>query len=285
MYDVIIVGAGPAGISAGLYAKRANLDVLILYYENSAIEKTEKIDNYYGFPNGVSGKQLYENGIVQAKMLGIEIKKEEIINIENNLDSKYIVKSQKESYEAKAVIIATGNKKIKPNIIGIDEYEGKGISYCAICDGFFYRNKNVVVLGNGEFALSEADDLKNIVGSLKILTNGLNAPENCEYEVDIRRIKQIYGDIKVSHIEFEDGEKMEVDGIFIAQGVAGGCDFAKKLGVMIENDKIIVNENMETNLKGLYACGDITGGIYQISKAVYDGAKAGLEVTKYIKSL
>lgn len=285
MYDVIIVGAGPAGISAGLYAKRANLDVLILYYEKSAIEKSEKIDNYYGFPNGVSGKQLYENGIAQAKLLGIEIKKEEIINIEKDLDSKYIVKSQKENYESKAVIIATGNKKNKPSIIGIDKFEGKGISYCAICDGFFYRNKNVVVLGNGEFALSEADDLKNIVGTLKILTNGLKAPENCEYGVDIRKIKQIHGDIKVSHIEFEDGEKLEVDGIFIAQGVAGGCDFAKKLGVIIENDKVIVNENMETNLKGLYACGDITGGIYQISKAVYDGAKAGLEVTKYIKSL
>lgn len=170
-------------------------------------------------------------------------------------------------------------------MFGIDEFDGKGISYCAICDGFFYRNKNVVVIGNGEFALSEAEDLKNLVGSLKILTNGLDAPNNNEYEFDTRKIKAIHGDTKVSNIEFDDGEFLPVDGIFIAQGVAGGSDFAKKLGVITENDKLVVNDNMETNIKGLFACGDLTGGLLQVSKAVYDGAKAGLEVVKYIKGL
>ena len=170
-------------------------------------------------------------------------------------------------------------------MFGIDKFDGKGISYCAICDGFFYRNKTVVILGNGEFALSEAEDLENVVGDLKILTNGLDFPYDTKYHFDKRKIKEIHGDVKVSSIEFEDGECMPVDGIFVAQGVAGGSDFAKKMGIITENDTIIVNENMETNIKGVFACGDLTGGLLQVSKAVYEGAKAGLEAAKYIKRL
>ena len=116
MYDVIIIGAGPAGISAGLYAKRANLNVLILYHGISGVEKAHKIENYYGFPGGISGKELYNNGIEQAKSLGIEVLEEEILNIENNLDLIYTVKSKNKKFESKALIIATGTKKIKPNI-------------------------------------------------------------------------------------------------------------------------------------------------------------------------
>ena len=149
MYDVIIVGAGPAGVSAGLYAKRANLNVLILYHGESNLEKAMEIDNYYGFANGVDGATLYKNGISQAKNLGIDVRDEEVLNIEK-IDN-FIVQSVNGKYESKAVIIATGNKKLRPNIKGILDFEGKGISYCAICDGFFYRNKDVVVIGNGEF--------------------------------------------------------------------------------------------------------------------------------------
>lgn len=117
MYDVIIIGAGPAGISAGIYAKRSNLNVLIVYFETSNLEKANKIENYYGFPNGISGKELYENGVEQAKKLGIEIKKLEILNIELNSEISYVVKSQNETIESKSIVLATGNKKIKPNII------------------------------------------------------------------------------------------------------------------------------------------------------------------------
>lgn len=117
MYDVIIIGAGPAGVSAGLYAKRSNLNVLILYHGISGIEKAHKIDNYYGFPDGITGETLYENGIAQAKKLGIEVLDEEITNIEINSDLSYIVKSNNKKFDAKSVIIATGNKKLKPNIV------------------------------------------------------------------------------------------------------------------------------------------------------------------------
>ena len=185
MYDVIIVGAGPAGISASLYTVRRNLKTLIIYKEKSALEKTSKIENYYGFENGINGEELYNIGIRQAKNIGAEIVKDEVTNIQinylnGNIDNKkqiFKVQTLNNEFEAKAVILATGNKKSKPNIKNIDEYDGKGISYCAVCDGFFYRNKDVAVIGNGDYAISEAMDLQNIAKSITILTNGRQSPE------------------------------------------------------------------------------------------------------------
>ena len=284
-YDVIIVGAGPAGISASLYAKRSNMTVLVLHYGTSELEKAHKIDNYYGFKNGITGAELYNYGIEQAKNLGVEVSKKEILSIEIAENSLFKVNSSDESLLAKSVIIATGNKKIRPNINGIEDFEGKGISYCAICDGFFYRGKNVAVIGNGNFAIHEANDLINIVKSVKILTNGAEAPNTSKYEIDTRKIKKICGEKKVSSIEFEGGEILEIDGIFIAQGIAGGSNFAKKLGVISNNDNLVINENMETNIKGIFACGNLTGGLLQVSKAVYEGAKAGIQASNYVRNL
>ena len=282
MYDIIIIGAGPAGISAGIYARRAGANVLILYYGESNLEKASKIDNYYGFKEGISGKELYQEGIEQAKNLGIEVENEEVVNIQKQ-DEGFNVNTVSQIYKSKVVIIATGNKKLRPNIKGIAEYEGKGISYCAICDGFFYRNKNVVVIGEGKFALSEAEELKRIVNSVTILTNGKEIKHNDYYEINTKKIKEIHGDMKVRQIEFEDGSKMDIDGIFIANGQAGGSDFAKKIGVVIQKDSIIVDENMQTNVEGLYSCGNSTGGLLQVCKAVYEGAKAGIAATNYIR--
>ena len=288
MYDVIIIGAGPAGISAGIYAKRANLSVLILYYGQSNLEKATLIENYYGFENGISGTELYNAGINQAKNLGIEVKNEEVLNLEK-IDEEFEITTTENKYKGKTTIIATGNKKLKPNIKGIEEFDGKGISYCAICDGFFYRNKEVVVIGNGKFAISEAEDLKNLAKKITILTNGLKLnsdidPNNIEYEINTKKIKEIKGDIKVRNIEFEDGTSIDIDGIFVALGEAGGIDFAKKLGVIANGDSIEVNENMETNIEGLYSCGNSTGGLLQVVKAVHEGAVAGLSVVSYIKN-
>lgn len=282
MHDIIIIGAGPAGISAGLYAKRAGANVLILYSGESNLYKAEKIENYYGFVDGIDGKMLYNNGIEQAKNLGIEVKNEEVLTVEK-IEEEFKIKTNKEDYKSKAVIISTGNKKLRPNIKGITKFEGKGISYCAICDGFFYREKNVVVIGNGRFAENEADDLKNVAKSVKILTNGETSKIDSNYEIINKKIKEIHGEERIEYIEFEDGSKLDVDGIFIALGEAGGTDFAKKIGVMLDKDNIVVDENMQTNVKGLYSCGDTTGGLLQVCKAVYDGAKAGLASAKYVK--
>lgn len=281
MYDVIIVGAGPAGISASLYTVRRNLKTLIIYKEKSALEKSTRIENYYGFENGINGEDLYKIGIRQAQNVGVEVIKDEVTNIIEN-QKIFKVQTLNNEFESKSVILATGNKKSKPNIKNIEKYEGKGISYCAICDGFFYRNKDVAVLGNGDYAISETMDLQNIAKSITILTNGGQAPEYRAENISIntKEIQEINGENKVEEIEFKDNTKMKIDGIFIAQGVAGSTDFAKKLGAKIDNDKIVVDENMETSIKGLFACGDCTGGLYQVSKAVYEGTKAGLAVLK-----
>lgn len=284
MYDVIIIGAGPAGATASIYAKRANLNVLMVYSGESNLEKATKIDNYYGFENGISGKDLYEAGILQAKNLGVEVRKEEVVDIKQSTESLYDVETTEGKYQAKAIILSTGNKKVKPNISGIDEFDGKGISYCAICDGFFYRNKNVCVIGNGNYAIAEAKDLENVVGKLTILTNGLSKPET-KHEVIDKKIARIDGDTRVRKVVFEDGSELEVDGIFIAEGTAGGADFAKKLGVLSERDNIVVNDKMATNVKGIYSCGNSNGGLLQVCKASYEGAVAGLEVVKYIKEV
>lgn len=281
IYDVIIIGAGPAGISAGLYTQRANKKTLIIYNEKSSLEKASKIENYYGFPNGISGKELYQNGIMQAKNLGIELKKEEVIKIEK-IKETFEVSTSNRKYISRNVILATGNKKNTPDIKGIKELEGKGISYCAICDGFFYRGKDVAVLGSGDYAISEVNDLLNVANKITILTNKKKVPdfraENVK--VETRGVIAVKGEDQLESIELEDGTKLEVDGLFVAQGVAGSTDFARKLGALVKDNKIVVSDKMETTIQGLYACGDCVGGIYQIAKAINEGMIAGISAVK-----
>lgn len=283
MYDVIIVGAGPAGISASLYTKRAGLNILVIHNDNSMLKYAKKIDNYYGFENGISGEKLYESGINQAKNLGVEFIQDEVVNMV--YDKHFIVNTVKNEYEARAVVLATGSKRNKPNFKGIKEFEGRGVSYCAICDSFFYRNKNVSVIGNGNYAINEITHLLNVVNKVTLLTNGKEAPMLRANNLDIidKRIDSISGENRVETINFKDGTKLNVDGVFIAEGVASSSDLARKIGAIVDNGNIIVDKNMKTNINGLYACGDATGGLLQISKSVYEGAKVGTEIVKHLK--
>lgn len=285
MYDVIIIGAGPAGITAGLYTKRANLKTLILYKDKSSLEKTDKIENFYGFEEPIDGKELYNKGIKQAQNLGIKLEKEEVTNIEIDTLNTFKVSTDKNIYLAKSIILATGNKRNLPNIEGVEKFEGKGVSYCAICDGFFYKNKNVAVIGAGNYAISETNNLLNIVNKITILTNGKKEPEFRADNVEInnKEIQGVYGENKINKVKFTDCSFLSIDGIFIAEGVAGSNEFAKKLGIITKNNKIVVDENKQTNVKGIFACGDCIEGIMQISKAVYDGTIAGLSTIEYIK--
>ena len=283
MYDVIVIGSGPAGITAAIYAKRRNLSILVISKGNGALQKAEKIDNYYGFENGISGKELYENGIKQAKNLGIDFIEDEVINIE--YINQFTVETVNSKYEAKAVVLATGVSRNIPNIKGIKgikEFEGKGVSYCAVCDSFFYKGKDVAVLGDGNYAIHEFETLKPIASSVTILTNGNTMVENRDssIEVNSKKIREFRGDTKLEKVEFEDNTIQNLNGVFIAMGTASSSDLARKIGARIENNNIVVNENMETTVPGLFACGDCTGGLLQISKAVYEGAKAGLAVLK-----
>lgn len=197
------------------------------------MEKAKQIENYYGFAEGIGGQQLYQAGIEQAKNIGVEVKKEEVTNI-GFQEKEFKVATSKNEYVTRTVILATGNKKNKPKIKGIEDFEGRGVSYCAICDGFFYRNRNVSVLGSGNYAISETNELINIAENITILTNGEKEPEfrADNVEIQTKEIKAIHGEKKVEEIEFKDGGKMKTDGIFVAQGVAGSIDFAKKLGIM-----------------------------------------------------
>lgn len=280
MYDVIVIGSGPAGITAAIYAKRRNLSILVISKGNGTLQKAEKIDNYYGFENGISGKELYENGIKQAKNLGIDFIEDEVINIE--YINQFTVETVNSKYEAKAVILATGVSRNIPNIKGIKEFEGKGVSYCAVCDSFFYKGKDVAVLGDGNYAIHEFETLKPVASSVTILTNGNTMVENRDssIEVNSKKIREFRGDTKLEEVEFEDNTIQNLNGVFIAMGTASSSDLARKIGARIENNNIVVNENMETTVPGLFACGDCTGGLLQISKAVYEGAKAGLAVLK-----
>ena len=280
IYDVVIIGSGPAGISAALYAKRRKLSVLIISKGIGALEKAEQIENYYGFPNGITGKELYENGIRQARTLDIDMADDEVISL--SYGENFEVETVNSSYKAKSVILATGSNRITPNIKGIREFEGKGVSYCAICDAFFYKGKDVAVLGNGNYAVHEMEQLKPIVNSITILTNGEEIVENRNINVEVndKKIREFRGDNSIQEVEFEDGTKKQINGIFVALGTASSNDLARKIGARIENNHIVVDENMQTTVPGLFACGDCTGGLLQISKAVYEGAKAGLAVLK-----
>ena len=285
MYDVIIIGSGPAGISAGIYLKRAKKNVLIISKGKGALEKAERIDNYYGFES-ISGKDLYNIGIKQARNLNIPIENEEVTNI--SFEKDFVVTTVNRLYEAKYVIIATGTNRKIPNIKGIKEFEGKGVSYCAICDAFFYRNKNVAVIGNGNYAIHEASHLKPVAKSVTILTNGKEMVENrstADFEIDETPIREFRGTNVIEEVEFDNNNTKKIDGVFIAIGTASSTDLAKKIGAVVKNNNILVDENMETTVKGMYACGDCTGGLLQVNKAVYEGAKAALSIIKKAKDI
>lgn len=284
MTDVIVVGKGPAGISAAIYLKRSGLDVVVIGKDNGTLQKAHLIENYFGFVEPITGTQLVEQGIDQAKRLGIEIINEEVVGIEKLKD--FTVKTNNQELEGKAVILATGKARNSLKIDGFERLKGSGISFCATCDGFFYRNKPLAVIGNGDYAAEELSVLTNIASEVTLFTNGLPLETKhipAGIEVVTEKITSIFGENSVEGLETENN-KYFVSGIFVAQGTASAADFALKMGVMMDNGNIIVNENYMTNVDGLYAVGDCIGGLLQVAKAVSDGAGASGPVAKFVKA-
>lgn len=284
MPDVIIVGKGPAGISAALYTKRANLDTLILGKTGGALQKADRIENYYGFPEPIGGNELLERGIANARRLGCELREEQVVGIA--WDGRYTVTTEAAAYEADAVILATGAVRNTPAIPGLREFEGRGVSYCAVCDAFFYRGRDVAVLGGGEYALHEAMELLPVVGSVTLLTDG-QEPEAAPPDgirVERRKVASVAGGDTLQEVRFTEGEPLPAAGVFVAVGMASSADLLKKLGAQTDGTRILVNEKMETNLPGLFAAGDCVGGLLQIAKAVSDGAVAGTSAIRFLRT-
>ncbi len=284
MYDVIVLGKGPAGIQAALYIKRASLNVLVIGKDGGALAKTDKIGNYYGFTQ-ISGPELLEQGYKHAKALDIELIEEEVTGLSFGLE--YTVTTTQNTYQSKAVIIATGSPRATVKIPNLKELEGRGVSYCAICDAFFYRKKIVGVLGHGDYAAQEAHELVNVADEVIVFTNGLEPTGQFDPRVKIikNRIKNLVGRDRLQAVTLDNDSTIEINGLFIALGSASATDLALKIGALVENNKIIVDEKKQTNVPGLFAAGDCTPGMMQIAKAVGDGCVAGLECIAYIRNL
>jgi thioredoxin reductase (NADPH) len=284
MYDTIIIGKGPAGITCAIYLKRAGVNPLVIGKDGGALAKSEKIENYYGFAEPVSAGKLLGDGIKQAENLGVEVIEDEVVGIEA-FDTIKVTTLEKE-YSAKTLLLATGKKRIAAPVKGLKDFEGRGVSFCALCDGFFYKGKSVAVLGGGKYALSEAAFLKNIAAGVKIFSNG-------EAEDLLRqtfpqiliedKVIEIYGGEKAEGIRTEKGE-YPVEGIFIALGSAGSAEFAATMGLETDSTgSIVVDGSYSTNIKGVFAAGDCVGGMSQIVKAAYQGAAAAQSIIKYLK--
>lgn len=282
MYDVIIVGSGPAGLSAAIYARRANLSVLVVGKDGGALSKAEKVDNYFGVEGSLSGDQLLKIGTRQASELGAKVLTAEVLGAEWN--GIYSIETTQGRFDGKALILAMGNSRKKPSVKGVTEFEGNGVSYCAVCDAFFFRGKKVAVLGNGNYARHEAEFLKNVAGSVIVLTDGEDTKDLEGLNVLDKKISHIEGNDRLEKVIFDDNEAVEIDGLFIAQGFAGATELATKLGIICSNGNIVADENGNTNLKGCFAAGDCIGGVLQLSTAVGEGAKAALSAIKYIRS-
>ncbi len=285
-YDAIVIGRGPAGMSAAIYLKRGNLGVLAIGKDKGILETIMDIENVY--PLGqTTGPEIQEKGEQHAKDLGVEILEAEVLRIEFTGES-YIVKTNEEEFETSFIFLGIGFKRMKLNIENVNQFEGKGISYCAVCDGFFYKDKDVGVYGNTEYAIEEARMLLNTANRIYILTDGATAiPEIVEFQkenpekIEVReeKIAKVFGGDVLETLEFDNGSQLNTRGIFVAVE-ANNKSFAMQLGLMMDGDAIIIDENRKTNVPGIYAGGDATKGIKQVARATNDGMLAALDIIK-----
>ena len=266
MYDCIVIGKGPAGISCAIYLKRFNKNVLVIGKDYGSLGRAKVIENYYGF-DSISGMDLAKKGEEQALNLGIEVITDEVLEI-NYLS----VITKNNTYEAKSIFLATG-KSNKVNINGINDVL---VSYCATCDGFFFRGKKIALIGYGDYMLHEYDVLKNFTNDIIVFTN---QNTNTEYVDGV--IEKLYNNENKKCI-LVNGTTYEVDGIFIAAN-NDSLAIAKHLGLILTSDNKIEVNNYKTNIDGIFAGGDVIDGLDQVSTGVSDGAKAAIEINKFLK--
>jgi len=298
MYDIIIVGAGPAGLTAAIYGARAHKNVLVLEATSygGQIITTDNIENYPACPN-ISGFDFATNIYNQAKDLGAVIKFEKVIDITSLKNYKEVITS-KEIYKTKTIILATGSDNRKLGVDREDELLGKGLSYCATCDGNFYKKKDVAVIGGGNTALEEALYLTNLANKVylihrreefkgeEILVRKLKKRDNIEFVLN-SNITKLIGNKKLEGIEItsNDNEKRKIDvsGLFVAVGrIPENQNFSKIID-LDENGYVIASEDCHTNIDGVFVAGDNrVKKVRQLVTAESDGAVAALEAINYI---
>ena len=300
MYDVIIIGGGPAGMSAAIYAARARLKTLIIEKAGCGgqIAITDHLENYPGFETGINGFELAVKMQTQATTFGSEITYGEVISIDVNNKFKKVVLQDKE-YETKTIIVASGANFKKLNVPGEQEFIGKGVSYCATCDGPFFRNKEIAVVGGGDSALQEALYLtkfatkvnlihrRNEFRAAKILQEKVLANEKINIILDsvVEEINgtQMLESLKVKNVKDGNIKNLAVSGVFLFVGWQPNTKFLESSNIKLENGYIITNENMETNLDGVFACGDVRKKqLRQVVTAAGDGAISAISAQHYI---
>lgn len=301
MYDLIIIGAGPAGMSAAVYAARAELDFIVIEAGAMAggqVLTTYDVDNYLGFSQ-IGGIQLCNSFVQHAANLGVRFVEESVVLLQAEGEIKKVI-TNKNTYEAKTVIIATGTKHKKGNVPGEEEFAGKGVSYCATCDGAFFKNKVTAVVGGGDVALEDAIYLSRFCSKVYIIhrRDEFRAAKRIvtkAEKIDIIQfvfdsvVDKIEGDVKVTGINVinnktEKSVRMEVDGVFFAVGTAPVNSFVDKKIKMDEAGYIIASDDCATNIAGIYAAGDVrTKTFRQIITAAADGAYAVNMVEKYLQ--
>ncbi|MBD3230536.1 MAG: thioredoxin reductase [Candidatus Lokiarchaeota archaeon] len=295
MFDVVIVGAGPAGLTAGIYTERSNLDTLILHGKTlPKLILAHKIENYPGFLGSVIGKELFKIMKEQAESYGSIIRRDNVINLVLKGKAKAVLTGNK-IYKAKAVIIATGSGPRRKTFINEDKFIGFGVSYCAKCDGPLFKDRKVIIIGDDDETAEEALDLNNMGVNVSIYTNDKDLNMDSELAEKVKnkgieintesKIKEIYGKLGVKGVITEKGEKIELDGVFINYTMPTSSLF-KNTGLELEEDKRIkVNTLMETNIEGVFAAGDVIDCYNQVAIAVGTGAAAALSAIKYVRKL
>ena len=296
MFDVLIVGGGPAGLMAGIYAKRAGRNVAIIekFIAGGQLNLIGEIENYLGFPK-IQGSSLAEKFTNHALSLEVPIIYDEITDYSLDGETK-ILTGRKDKYQALSVILAQGCHSKELNIDGEAKFKGRGVSYCAVCDGNFFKGKDVAVVGSGDSAFSDALYLSSICNHVYVLTKeNLKLHNYAENEFDGKDnitlkkgaiSQRILGDQNINEIVYEEkGEEghLAVEGVFVAIGRTPDTTALNGKLVMNERGYIVANEKMQTSVEGVFVCGDVReGSIAQISTAVGDGAVAGTEASKYV---
>jgi len=304
IYDLAVIGAGPAGLTAAIYAARARLKTVVLepFALASQVSLTEEIENYPGFVEGIKGFELLQNFKRQAERFGAEFVLQEAVAIERREKIWIIRTSQPGSVKSLAVIIATGASAKKLSIEGEDKFRGKGVSYCATCDGAFFRNKVVCVIGGGDTAVEEALFLTRFASKVKLIhrRQQLRAAKilqervfsHSQVELVLNSLPQeIVGEGKVNGVKVLNKETqkeniIECEGVFIFVGNVPNTDFVKSLLGCDESGYIKVDAEMKTSQEGIFACGDCCSKfLRQVVTACGDGAVAAFSAQKYLEDL